>query len=193
MNFRSAQARNISATESPPRLREGGRLAVSIATRPDRQPSSTNTLPPIPTAAGIIGLVWFRGNPFSAHTPSSGRRPWTKVGTADAPHRTACSLLTIPRRRIPLTARHLSTRVPPPWRPVEVTFSAIFPPRSLGGEVQDTRTRILPSSNELAYGRGRILCLSSTSRMLSTDTRLAALTAGPEISISVCRAAAVTA
>src|SRR5437879_13498980 len=117
MNLRSAQARNISATESPPRLREGGRLAVSIATRPDRQPSSTNTLPPIPTAAGIIGLVWFPGNPFSAHTPSSGRRPWTKVGIVDAPHRTDCSPLTIPLRRIPLTARHLWTRVPPPWRP----------------------------------------------------------------------------
>src|SRR5215469_18263371 len=114
------------------------------------------------------------------------------AGIAAAPQPTVCLLLTLLARHRQSIAALLLTRVPLRWRPGEVMFLETFPRPYPGGEVQDIRTRILPSSSEPAFEKDRISCSRPISRTPSTGMFSAASTAGREISISVCRGEAGT-
>src|SRR5215469_7591549 len=122
----------------------------------------------------------------------NGLRRSMLAGIAAAPQPTVCLLLTLLMRHRQSIAALLLIRVPLRWRPGEVTFLETFPPPYPGGEVQDIRTRILPSSSELAFEKGRIFCSRRISRTPSTAMFSAASTAGREISISGCRGEVAT-
>src|SRR5438128_531421 len=130
--------------------------------------------PRIHIAVGITGSVWFPDRPCFSHILRSGPQRWILAGIAAAQQRTVCSLLTFLLRHRRSIAELLWTRVPLRWRPGEATFLETFPPPSPGGEVRDIRTRILPSSSELAFGRGRISCSRPISRTPSTGIPLGA-------------------
>src|ERR1051325_4680188 len=114
------------------------------------------------------------------------------AGIVAAPQPTDCTLLIATLRHRRSIAEPLWTRAPLRWRLGEATFLETFRLSSPGGEARDTRTRILPSLNELGFVRDRISCSRLISRTPLTGMSLAGLMAGQEISISVCRVGVVT-